>query len=48
MSHQTTLGWSLFASGIVTLVIGFLPLGDLFWGLLLVGLGVATLLVRQG
>jgi hypothetical protein len=47
MTYRTTLGWSLLTSGLVTLVIGFLPLGDLFWGVLLLVVGAAVLLVRQ-
>ncbi|GGN86173.1 MULTISPECIES: hypothetical protein [Haloarcula] len=47
MAYQTTLGWSLVSSGIVTLVLGFLPGSDLLWGLLLLALGVLTLYVRQ-
>jgi len=47
MTYRTTLGWSLLTSGIVTLVIGFLPLGDFFWGALLLALGAVVLLVRQ-
>ena len=48
MTYRTTLGWSLIASGLVTLLIGILPLGDLFWGALLLGVGVAVLLVKRG
>ena len=48
MAYRTTLGWSLVTSGLVTLLIGFLPLGDLFWGVLLLVIGVAVLLVRRG
>jgi len=47
MAFRTTLGWSLISSGIVTLVLGVLPGGDLLWGLLLLALGVAALLYRQ-
>ncbi|MBX0321668.1 hypothetical protein EGH21_01360 [Halomicroarcula sp. F13] len=47
MAYQTTLGWSLVSSGIVTLVLGFLPGSDLLWGALLLALGVLTLYVRQ-
>ncbi|MFC7021303.1 MULTISPECIES: hypothetical protein [Haloarcula] len=47
MSYQTTLGWSLVSSGLVTLLLGLLPGSDLLWGLLLLGLGVVTLYVRQ-
>jgi hypothetical protein len=47
MTYSTTLGWSLLTSGLVTLVIGFLPLGDVFWVVLLLVAGAAVLLVRQ-
>lgn len=47
MTYRTTLGWSLLTSGIVTLVIGYLPLGDFFWSALLLALGAVVLLVRQ-
>lgn len=47
MAYRTTLGWSLLLSGIVTLVIGFLPLGDFVWGTLLIALGAVVLLVRR-
>lgn len=47
MAFRTTLGWSLISSGIVTLLLGVLPGGDLMWGLLLLVVGVATLLYRQ-
>ncbi|WP_436929159.1 hypothetical protein [Halosimplex halobium] len=47
MAFRTTLGWSLISSGIVTLLLGVLPGGDLMWGLLLLVLGTATLLYRQ-
>jgi len=47
MAFRTTLGWSLVSSGVVTLVLGVLPGGDLLWGLLFVAFGIATLLYRQ-
>ena len=47
MSYRTTVGWSLLSSGLVTLLLGVLPGSDLFWGLLLLALGVVTLFVRQ-
>jgi hypothetical protein len=47
MAYQTTVGWSLVTSGIVTLVLGFLPGTDLFWGILLLVLGLVTLYIRQ-
>jgi len=47
MSYRTTIGWSLVSSGFVTLLLFVLPGSDLFWGLLLLALGVVTLLIRQ-
>jgi hypothetical protein len=47
MSYQTTLGWSLVTSGIVTLLLWVLPGSDLLWGLLLLAVGGLTLYVRQ-
>ncbi|WP_262176034.1 hypothetical protein [Haloarcula laminariae] len=47
MAYRTTVGWSLLSSGIVTLLLGFLPGTDLFWGILLVVVGGVTLYVRQ-
>ena len=42
MAYQTTLGWSLVSSGLVTLFLKVLPGDSLWWGLglLLVGLGI--------
>jgi len=47
MTYQTTVGWSLVSSGIVTLLLGVLPGTDLFWGLLLLTIGLVTLYIRQ-
>lgn len=47
MAYQTTLGWSLIASGVVTLVLGFLPGSDLFWGILLLLVGTTIFVVRH-
>ena len=47
MSYQTTIGWSLLSSGVVTLVLKVLPGDSLWWGLGLLVLGVLTLYVRQ-
>lgn len=46
MAYQTTLGWSLFSSGIVTLVLKVMPGDSLWWGLLLLALGAAILYIR--
>ncbi len=45
MSYRTTVGWSIFTSGVVTLLLFVLP-GDSFWwgiGLLLLGLAILTI-----
>lgn len=47
MAYQTTLGWSLISSGIVTLVLKILPWDSLWWGLLLLALGTWVLYVRR-
>ena len=47
MAYQTTIGWSLISSGLVTLVLKVLPGDSLYWGILLLFLGVAVLYVRQ-
>jgi len=47
MSYQTTLGWSLLASGLVTLFLWVLPGSDLLCGVLLLALGGLTRYIRQ-
>jgi len=47
MAYQTTVGWSLVSSGIVTLLLKLLPGDSTWWGLALLVLGVAVLYVRQ-
>lgn len=47
MSYQTTIGWSLVSSGIVTLILKGLPYDSLWWGIGLLIVGLAVLFVRQ-
>ncbi|WP_166035668.1 hypothetical protein [Halorussus pelagicus] len=47
MTYQTTAGWSLISSGIVTLLLKVLPWDSLWWGLLFIVVGVVLLYVRQ-
>lgn len=47
MAYQTTIGWSLLSSGLVTLLLGFLPGSDLWWGVGLCVLGVVVLYLRR-
>ncbi|GAB3039696.1 hypothetical protein [Natronobiforma cellulositropha] len=46
MAYRTTIGWSLLSSGIVTLILKVLPGDSLWWGLGLLALGLAILVVR--
>ncbi|SDJ42889.1 hypothetical protein [Natronorubrum texcoconense] len=46
MTYQTTIGWSLFSSGIVTLILKLMPGDSLWWGLLLLALGAMILYIR--
>ncbi|MDG5819100.1 hypothetical protein [Natronococcus sp. A-GB7] len=46
MAYQTTIGWSLFSSGIVTLILKVMPGDSLWWGLLLLALGAIVLYIR--
>lgn len=47
MTYQTTIGWSLVSSGIVTLLLNVLPGDSLWWGIGLLTLGIAVLYVRR-
>lgn len=47
MAYQTTLGWSLVSSGIVTLLLVVLPGDSMWWGIGLLVLGIAILYLRD-
>jgi predicted small integral membrane protein len=47
MAYQTTVGWSLLTSGVVTLLLVVLPGKSLWWGLALLILGLIVLVVRR-
>ena len=47
MSYQTTVGWSLLSSGIVTLILTWLPYPSFYWGIALLIAGIVVLYVRQ-
>ncbi|WP_224336719.1 hypothetical protein [Haloprofundus halobius] len=47
MSYQTTIGWSLLSSGIVTLILAYLPGDSLWYGIALLVLGIVVLFVRR-
>jgi hypothetical protein len=43
MSYDTTIGWSLFTSGVVTLLLKVLPYDSLYWGIGLLVLGLVVM-----
>lgn len=47
MAYQTTLGWSLLTSGIVTLLLFVLPGESLWWGIGLLVAGLVVLYIRR-
>ncbi|WP_202593599.1 hypothetical protein [Halococcus sediminicola] len=44
MGYSTTIGWSLFTSGVVTLLLKVAPYDSLYWG---IGLLVVGLLIMS-
>lgn len=47
MTSRSTIGWSLITSGIVTLLLAFLPGDSLWWGIGLLILGIAIFVGRR-
>lgn len=47
MAYQTTLGWSLLSSGLVTILLWFIPGDSLWWGVGLLAVGLVVLYVRR-
>jgi hypothetical protein len=47
MAYQTTLGWSLLSSGLVTLLLYLLPGESLWWGVGLLVAGLVVLYLRR-
>jgi hypothetical protein len=47
MTYQTTVGWSLLSSGLVTLLLYVLPGDSLWWGVGLLLAGLVVLYVRR-
>ena len=48
MSYQTTAGWSILSSGIITLLLELvLPFPSLYWGIAFIVVGIVVLYVRQ-
>lgn len=47
MAYRTTIGWSLISSGVVTLLLGYLPYPSLYWGIGLLVLGLFVFFTRR-
>ena len=47
MTYQTTIGWSFLSSGVVTLLLAFLPGDSVRWGVLLLLVGIVVLFLRR-
>lgn len=47
MAYQTTVGWSLLSSGIVTIVLWLIPGDSVWWGVGLLLLGLVVLYIRR-
>ena len=47
MTTQTTIGWSLITSGIVTLLLAYLPFPSVYWGIGLLIVGILIFVTRQ-
>lgn len=47
MAYQTTVGWSLVTSGIVSLLLAYLPGDSMWWGLGLLVAGIVVLYIRR-
>ncbi len=47
MSYQTTIGWSLITSGLVTLLLTVLPYPSVYWGVGLLVAGILIFVVRR-
>ncbi|WP_458210767.1 hypothetical protein [Haladaptatus sp. NG-SE-30] len=47
MAYQTTVGWSLLSSGIVTIILWLIPGDSVWWGLGLLILGLVVLYIRR-
>jgi len=47
MAIRSTIGWSLITSGVVTLLLAYLPYPSVYWGILLLIVGIFTFVSRQ-
>ncbi|WP_373189085.1 hypothetical protein [Halolamina sp.] len=47
MAYQTTIGWSLLTSGIVSIILWLIPGDSVWWGAGLLVLGLVVLYIRR-
>lgn len=47
MTYQTTIGWSLVSSGIVSIILWLIPGDSVWWGVGLLVLGIVVLYIRR-
>lgn len=47
MAYQTTIGWSLLSSGIVSIILWLIPGDSVWWGVGLLVLGIVVLYIRR-
>ena len=47
MTYRTTIGWSLITSGLVTLLLVYLPGESWKWGIGLLVVGIAVFVIRR-
>lgn len=47
MAYQTTIGWSLLTSGIVSVLLFLLPGESIWWGIGLLLAGLVVLYIRR-
>jgi hypothetical protein len=47
MAYQTTIGWSLVSSGIVSIILWLIPGDSVWWGVGLLILGLIVLYIRR-
>jgi hypothetical protein len=47
VTYQTTVGWSLITSGIVTLLLAYLPYPSVYWGVGLLLVGILVFVARR-
>lgn len=47
MAIRSTIGWSLITSGVVTLLLAYLPYPSVYWGVGLLVVGILTFVTRR-